>query len=138
MPNAIKGEVPLKLSDGREFVLVFDMDALVQAEDEYGKPLPQLMQRVQAGFFGAIRVLFWASMQRHQPGTSMAEVNDLLTEHSDAIEQMLKAYEAAMPAGDGAEGKEGGNPRGKPSGSNGAKRGSSRKPSGDKPRARSR
>ena len=134
MANSAKGEVPLKLSDGRELTLVFDMEALVRAEDEYGKPLPELMQRVQAGFFGPIRVLFWAAMQRHQPGTSMQDVDDLLTEHSDAIEKVLTAYEAAMPQG----GKEGANPRGKTSGGSGAKPGKTPKRSGDKPRARSR
>ncbi len=124
MPNSVKGEVPLKLSDGRDFTLVFDMDALVQAEDEYGKPLPVLMERVREGFVGAVRILFWAALQRHHPEVTLSDVNDLLTEHSDAIEKMLTAYQKAMPA----EGKEGKNPpaktqRGKTSGSSGAKRG---------------
>lgn len=126
MANSVKGEVPLKLSDGREFVLVFDMEALIQAEDEYGKPLPVLVERVQQGFFSAIRALFWASLQRHQPGTTLQDVNDLLTEHSDAIEKMLEAYAAAMPT----EGKDGANPRGKTSGGNGVKRAKKRTGSG--------
>lgn len=125
MPNPVKGEVALKVDD-RELTLVFDMDALVRAEDAYGQPLPVLLERVQRGFFGAIRVLFWAAMQRHQPGTAMDEVDVILTEHSEALEAMLKAYEKAMPA----EGKKGANPPGKTSGGNGAKRAKQPKRSG--------
>lgn len=127
MPNPVKGEVALKVDD-RELTLVFDMDALVRAEDAYGQPLPVLMERVQRGFFGAIRVLFWAAMQRHQPGTAMDEVDVILTEHSDALEAMLKAYEKAMPD---AEGKKGANPPGKTSGGNGAKQAKQPKRSGE-------
>lgn len=136
MPNPVKGEIALDLAPGKRVVMVFDMEALCRAEDAYGHPLKLLMERVQGGFLGAIRILFWAAMQRHQPDTTMADVDALLTEHGDAIEKMLTAYEKAMPAV--GEGKDGKNPRLKASGGNGAKPGSNRANSGTKPRARSR
>ena len=43
MANAIKGEVPLNLSDGRNLTLIMDMEALVEAESAYGKPLAQMI-----------------------------------------------------------------------------------------------
>src|SRR3546814_3437222 len=51
--NRLKGEAPLKLSDGREFVFHLDFDALVEAEQAYGKPLPRLMADASQGYVGA-------------------------------------------------------------------------------------
>lgn len=144
MSNAIKGEVPLKLSDGREFVLVADHAGLVKAAqaysgttklrrlmsdmqpdldksgkpklDEYGDPLKDTMPATAAFFYG----LFDA----HHPDVTLREATNMLFAEQEVV---TEAIEAAVTAGfpDMAGGKDGANPprRGKTSGRSGAKRG---------------
>jgi hypothetical protein len=130
MPNPIKGEVPLKLDDGREFVLVLDMEALVEAEAAYGRPLARMMADAQLGFVGAIRAMLFGALRYKHPETTLRDASTLFAEHPDAISDALEAAtEAAMPT---SEGKEGANPPpvGKNSGPSGAKPARNPKPSG--------
>lgn len=126
MPNTIKGEVPLSLSDGRDFVLVLDFEALVEAEGVYGKPLAQVMADAAAGFVGATRALLYGALRAKHPTITPREASALFLEHSDEVSAALeKAGEAAIPGS--REGKDGKNPpaksqRGKTSGRSGAKR----------------
>ena len=68
--NPVKGEVPLKLSDGREFVLVLDFEALVEAESAYGKPLAQVMADAATGFVGATRALLYGALRAKHPAVT--------------------------------------------------------------------
>lgn len=135
--NSIKGEAPLRLSDGRELTLILDFDALVAAETAYGKPLARLMADAAGGFIGAVRALLLGALSRYHPEITAAEAAEIILSDFDAVgDAMQAATEAAFPP---AEGKKSGNarPAGKSSGRNGAKLASTRKPSGGKPRARS-
>lgn len=121
MANPVKGEVPLRLSDGRAFTLVLDFEALVQAESAYGKPLSQTMADASAGFVGALRALLYGALQANHPGVSLREASEIYLTNADAVTTALtEAGNAAMPTskGDG----EGANPPGKNSGRSGAKR----------------
>ena len=132
MANFIKGEAPLKLKDGREFTLVFDMEALVEAESAYGKPLNQLMTDAQRGFVGAIRAMLFGALQTNHPEITPRDALAIFTSDTDAVQ---KALEAAGTNGltkaegvETAEDEESGKavakvPPGKPSGRSGAKRG---------------
>jgi hypothetical protein len=125
--NSVKGEVPLKLKDGREFVLVMDFDMRVKVEDLYEKPFAEVAQKAAAGFHGAIRALFWGALQKHHAELTMGDVTALIESHGDELE-------AAMTRAAGAangEGKNSPHPPEKPStkrragtisGGNGAKR----------------
>lgn len=120
--NPVKGEVPLVLSDGREFTVVLDMEALVEAETRYGKPLPKLMQDAGEGFMGATAALLQGALSQHHD-IGRADALDMLRTDADAVAQALsKAGEVAFPSG-----KAGNEPapgrRGKTSGRSGAKRG---------------
>ena len=131
MPNPIKGEVPLKLSDGREFVLVLDMEALVEAETAYRKPLAQLMADASAGFVGASRALLYGAMRAHHPSVTLRDASAMFMQHGEEVSQALSdAAEAAMPEASSAEGNVEKPPRGPTSGGSGAKPASSRKRSG--------
>lgn len=123
MTNPLKGEATLSLADGRSFTLAFDMEALIEAESAYGKPLKQLMQDASAGFVGAVRSLIYGGLRARHPEITLREASTILMENSDALSIALEAALAAsMPdPKKGAEDKEGGNPRGKASGSSGAK-----------------
>lgn len=121
MPNIVKGEVPLTLSDGRSFSLVLDFEALVQAEGAYGKPLSQTMADASAGFIGAVRALLYGALQANHPGISLREASAMFQTDGEAVTASLSAAgEASMP--ETAEGKEGANPPGKSSGRSGVKR----------------
>lgn len=135
--NPIKGEAPLKLSDGREYVLTLDFEALVEAEQAYGKPLPKLMADASVGFMGAVRALLFGALRAHHPDITAVETAEIIMSDFDAVGEALQA--ATQNGFPKAEGKKSGNarPAGKTSGRNGAKPASTRKPSGARPRARS-
>lgn len=142
MPNRLKGEVPLELPDGRSFTLVLDHEALIAAEGLYEKPLARLMADAVAGFAGSLRAMFYGALRAHHPAVTVREASAVFFENMDLVgDALIAAGDAAFP--DAAEGKDGGNPpakarpAGKRSGGSGAKRGSSRKDSSGRPRARS-
>jgi hypothetical protein len=135
--NRLKGEAPLKLSDGREFVFHLDFDALIEAEQAYGKPLPRLMADASQGYVGAVRALLIGGLRRHHPDFTTDDAAAIILTDFDAVATgMMAAVEAAFPK---SEGREPGNAgrTGVTSGRAGAKRASTRKPSGSKRRARS-
>lgn len=135
MLNAVKGEVPLKLEDGREFTLVLDFEALVRAEAAYGKPLGVLLADTMHEFIGAGRCLLYGGLLAHHSEVSVRQVSDFYIGNQAAIIEALgAAIEAGFPK-QGGEGKNSGNarPPGKTSGGSGAKPVSSRARSG-KPR----
>ena len=120
--NPVKGEVPLKLSDGREFVLVLDFEALVEAESAYGKPLAQVMADAATGFVGATRALLYGALRAKHPAVTLRDASALFLEHSDEVSAALeKAATAAIPDKASAEGNVGKPRRGKTSGASGAK-----------------
>lgn len=130
MTNPIKGEVPVRLSDGRELTLVLDMEALVAAEAAYGKPMSKLMADALEGFMGALGALMQGALARHQPRMTRGEALSLLTSDEGVVTEALgRAAEVAFPE------VKGGNvvapPDGKNSGSSGSRRGSNRKASGE-------
>ena len=122
--NPIRGETPLKLSDGRTMTLVMDMEALVEAETAYGKPLQQMMADASQGFIGASRALLYGALRAKQPGMTLREASALfMTDPDAASEAIAAAVEAGFP--DAAGDKKPGNDKrraGKTSGGSGAKR----------------
>lgn len=138
MANAVKGQVELKLPDAREFILVADFEALVEAESAANMPLPELMAKAGLGFISAQRSLLYGALRRHHPDVTLEDCSALLLQHLDlTAAALIKALEAGFP--DAKEGKKGANPprAGKTSGSSGAKLASTQTPSGKQPRAHS-
>lgn len=126
MPNPVKGEVTLRLSSGREFVLVLDHEALIEAETLYRKPLANLMADAMLGFVGACRSLLYGALRAHHPEVTAREAAEIFLGEMEAVSAALaEAAETAFP--NGAEGRQEANPpparRGKISGSSGAKSG---------------
>jgi hypothetical protein len=114
MANPVKGEVPLGLSDGRVFVLVMDMEALVEAETAYGKPLQQVMADASKGFIGASRALLFGALRAKHPDVTLREASAMFMSDPDAAgEALTAAVEAGFPdAKASAEGKARAKPRG--------------------------
>lgn len=138
MSNTLKGEIPLTLSDGRELVLVMDMEGMFEAEQLYKQPLEVVFAQAALGLKGALRALLWGMLRAKHPELTPQDVTDIVFKELDAvIVAMDRAGEAARAKQSG-EGKDGENPPGTTSGASGAKRGSTRKPSGGQRRARSK
>ena len=130
MANPVKGEVALDLGDDGQFTLVMDMEALVEAESAYGKPLKALMADSVAGFVGASRALLFGALRTYHPKVTLRQASTLFQNHGEAVsEAMEKAATLAMPSEAGEPGKAA-RRAGANSGRNGAKQGSSRKRSG--------
>ncbi|MGV7119553.1 hypothetical protein [Sphingopyxis sp. 550A] len=138
MTNATKGETPLRLPDGREYILVLDFEALPAAERLYGAPIAQVTVDAGVGFVGALRAMLYGALRRHHPDITPEEAGQIFATDGRAAQRALEeASKAAYP--DPTEGEKSGNVQaGKNSGRNGANQGSTRKGSGGKPRARSR
>lgn len=136
MANILKGEIPLVLADKREFTLVFDMDALIEAEGVYGKPMHQVTADASRGFMGATRALVYGALQAHHPEITAKEAGAILAANTAAItEALTRALDQSMPAPEPSAGGNGGapaakRPPGRTSGASGAKRVSTRKRSG--------
>lgn len=134
MANLLKGEVPLFLTDKRAFTLVFDMDALIEAEGAYGKPMHQLAADASAGYMGATRALLFGAMRARHPEVTLKDVAKILEDDLQTVTAGLTAaLDRSMPEPGqaGTEGKaQAALPRGKTSGGSGAKRSSTRKRSG--------
>lgn len=139
MSNPLKGEVELKLGDGREFKLVLDHEALIEAEGLYRKPLPLLMGDAMVGFVGAQRALFYGALRAYHPMVTPKEAGEIFLSHADDVAAALtKAGELAAPKDEGD--REPSRPPAKArtgarSGGSGAKPGSTPKASGGQRRA---
>ncbi len=125
MGNPIKGETSLVLGDGREFTLVLDMEALVEAEGIYGKPLAKLMSDAAAGFMGATAALLQGAASRNHSMRRSEALEILRVEGEAVAEALARASAAAFP-----DETKAGNAKapakkraGKTSGRNGAKQG---------------
>lgn len=124
MANRVKGETPLVLSDGREFMLVLDMEAMLSIEDATGKPLPKVMAQAGEGFMTAIAAVAQAAFVRNHPEVTRGDVLEIMQSDRDALTDALgKAADNAFPAPSAEGNAPAKRQRGKPSGRNGAKQG---------------
>lgn len=141
MPPEMKGEVPLKLDDGREFVLTMNHTVMFDAEQTSGLPLPRLMAQAKVGFMGSVRTFLFVALRPRHPDVTIEEASEITLREYDKVDAALtQAFKLAFP--DPAGGKEDANPpkparTGKRSGASGAKSASIPKRSGKQPRARS-
>jgi hypothetical protein len=123
MANSVKGEVPLKLGDGQGFTLVMDMEALVEAEGAYGKPMAQMMADAGQGFVGASRALLYGALRAKHPDLTLRDASGMLASDGEAVAAAISdAVEKGFPDAKASAGGKVPHPRGKRSGSSGAKR----------------
>lgn len=129
MSNALKGETPLVLGDGREFTLVLDHEALLGIEGSYGKPLPRVMAEAAEGFLSATAAIAQAAFTRHHPDMTRGDVLKIVMsgDQEKLTEALAEASAAAFPdqepAGNAPAPKVKKTPRGKTAGRSGASTG---------------
>lgn len=128
MANPVKGETALTLADGQSVTLVMDFDALVEAEQAYGKPLAAMMADAQAGYVGALRALLFGAMRAHHPDKTLRDASAIFMHNQEGVAgALMRAVELGFPD----QAKRGGTVgngeaqrrAGKPSGASGAKPG---------------
>lgn len=124
--NPVRGEAPLVLDDGRRFTVVLDMEALVDAEASYRRPLAQLLADAKSGFMGASAALLQGALARHHPEVTRGDALEMLRTDTEKVAEVLdQAAKFAFPEATAGNAPEPGVaiPAGKRSGRNGAKRG---------------
>lgn len=86
MANHEQGEVELK-SDGKTYTLVLKTSGLAALQKRFSPPgmvrdldvvLSEVMRGCQAGSLEHIIAMFWASLQKHYPGTTYEETADII------------------------------------------------------------
>ncbi len=131
-----EGEAEVTLPDGTRLTLRIDHETLILAEDIADVPLNVLLGRLQQGRMGAVRAVLHAALRPHHPAITSKEAASLSFTHFQLLfdglnEALRRSFPDAAAREAGAEGKGGaptGGAGGKSSSSNGAKRGSTRKP----------
>lgn len=87
--------------DGRVYRLVLDINAQTLAEEAASTPqkevaFTEIAESALRGRITASRLLFWASLQRHQPEITLAQAGDLLSQE-EAMAAMREAAKETVP-----------------------------------------
>lgn len=116
MTNAIKGETTFKIGE-KDYVLLFDVDALCRLEESHGLTLIDIQQRVSKGSVVAIRALLWAGLLRHHEAEKidLRRAGEMITELGGfvpAAELVGEALRRALPEAEpkDSDGTDGGDP----------------------------
>lgn len=106
--NPLKGEVRIELEDGREFLAVFDIDAICAMEDLRDRPVVQIMAQVAQGRISFVRDALWAALRRHHKDIKVVEVGEMLTKikgQKKAADLVFEGIKNAFPAPKDGEGE---------------------------------
>lgn len=133
------GNTRLTGPDGEELILLYDHAARLAAEDAADKPFGDLISGAFAGRLGYLGALLYGGLRRNHPRLTLDQAHALIgTAVMEGLllglqEGMVKAITASMPK---VSESEGANPPKAPGGTGtrssapGAKKASTRKPSG--------
>ena len=93
--NPLRGEARLEGGEGRSFKLCFDVNAFCYAEERLGKTTDEIVALVAEEFSAwgnaklegsprinasLTRALLWAGLQKHHPGTHLAEAGEIMSD----------------------------------------------------------
>lgn len=104
--NPLKGEVRIELEDGREFLAVFDIDAICALEDIRERPLVQIMVQIAQGRISFVRDALWAGLRRHHKDMKQTDVGEIMLQikGKKAADLVMDAIGAAFPKPKAEEG----------------------------------
>lgn len=114
----------VKLADDKEYVLVYDLNALADLEEATGKTIAQLGEMMQkaegTGGTAGIglkesRALLWAGLQHHHSRITVRRAGDLLgdlVQMRPIMQAVGEALAAAFPGAEEAAAKTGGGAKG--------------------------
>lgn len=100
MANPIKGEVSFE-SEGRQFKLVYNYNALCELEDLLGVGVNQindLLADTKKMKLSTVRAVFWAGLREHHPEIDIRRAGEMITQLKvPAIELVAKGLQLASP-----------------------------------------
>lgn len=127
--NPMRGEAILEAGERKTLKIVFDVNAFCYAEERLGKSTDEIVDQVtkefatwdrknlEAGGTPRInatltRVLLWAGLQKHQPGTHMVEAGEIMSDVGVAVvgNAVLDAFYAAFGQAEKVEGEQSAHP----------------------------
>lgn len=91
--NPHKGEVDFE-AGGKSYTMVFTTNAIVQAEQLLGAGIGEItaqLTRVEN-----IRVLFWASLQKHHPKIDLLAAGDIFDEYDGGMNELADPLARAL------------------------------------------
>ncbi|OLP56671.1 hypothetical protein BJF92_11320 [Rhizobium rhizosphaerae] len=99
MANREKGEVSFSC-EGKTYTMKLGTGAMCAIEDATGKSIGEVGKALgnpETATLTMVRIVFWASLQGHHPGTSLADCDELIDEIgvSRAGELIGQAFQAA-------------------------------------------
>lgn len=101
MVDSTKGEVAVKLSDGREVTLAFDVNAFIDIAEHLGMEVPEVVAKLRdkknPPGLKFQRAVMWGGLQKHHPELTIRDAGEIMVE---AAEAMAKSIGAAMPEGE--------------------------------------
>ncbi|OLS50570.1 hypothetical protein [Rhodovulum sulfidophilum] len=72
MANPMKGEVDIEAC-GEQLRLILSFNAIAELEEEAGQTLAEAMAALKAGSVRIMRLILWAAMRDHRPGTTLRQ-----------------------------------------------------------------
>lgn len=100
MANRAKGEVGFRGLDGADYVLVYDVNALCDAEDRLGFGVGDFGARLASPSVSQLRVLLWAGLRARHPEIDERAAGALLSpKRLGAV--VTEALAAALPQAEG-------------------------------------
>lgn len=97
MANPQRGEAAIR-SDGQEYTLAFNHNALCILEDRFDKPISEIGQRLQAGIgVRDLRTILWVGLRKHHGELTEEQVGEIM-DGMGGLEQVGEALGKAMAA----------------------------------------
>ncbi|WPY93156.1 hypothetical protein T8T21_08445 [Limimaricola variabilis] len=107
MANRFLGEATVEV-EGERYTLRCDFNAMAAFEAESGKEALASFQAAETGGLTItdMRAMFWAMLQHHHPGTTIAQAGAIMSEDAAALQRaILDASPTAKEVGDAGNGK---------------------------------
>ena len=113
--NPLRGEATLEAGARGTLKLTFDVNSFCYAEERLGKTTDEILEQVTTEFASwsddaqkrgerprvpaaLLRTLLWAGLQKHQPGTHLAEAGEIMSDAgvSPTVSAVLAGFYAAF------------------------------------------
>ncbi|WP_414896848.1 hypothetical protein [Rhodovulum sp. YEN HP10] len=76
MANPMKGEIDVEAC-GEQLRLILSFNAIAELEEEAGQTLAEIMAALKAGSVRTMRLILWAAMRDHRPGTTLRQAGEV-------------------------------------------------------------
>lgn len=114
--NVHKGELTFSV-EGKDYVLAFDHEALIQLEEKLDKGIVRIMKEVsewsedpESLRLGTVRTMLWAGLHKYQPALTLPEATELIGKIDGGIVKVVELIGDGFNRAFAAPGTKGTNP----------------------------